>query len=819
MFEGEEKIMIYWYKKVIDDPGFECEKKVLVFSKTKDTDALVTAAIVSDMRKFETLSGTDNIKVAVLPGMDIPVFTADNAAASGDVTSVVKLVYEKIGELGGDANAAPVVEFMKKIVQLLTKQLNNEEIAKLIVAAVRMQYTWEHSGKLSNPLMVDAADYDSDLRAHTVSVLAEINDRFTKAITSVKASDNVTSFQKNCTDKFFIEIPTRQELIEAPSLLQIIPTFDEVCKPYSEPLAYSVAYSTALRGNQSLIHDIEGDKNHNTFELYDNEKVYFNAIDDWVKFNMKEQFGTAEGEVIDQDSQKYLTELITMLYMLHWRHCDSVPDEISDEDEEDDCDSRYSFNQNKEHKSNSIIILSEFLKEVSAEIGYKAYIYALIQIGRWGSRKPTAIVFDGVSKEFDLGIGVVRPRLGDISKYHVVKSNGKECKAIGVVVESKTFKDQTIGLDSGLMVGMMTETVMRGDDGGEISILQFYHAMDFINLVKNGTLSADGVTCSSGYWEVNETDGELPRVEVNELIVLYEKSKNNLTQFPFYRSQELIDLTVRVNQGKNTMPQSLLTIVNTRVADPMLTKHIGEAQFSTYDDILNIIADTSTSLNSTTAIIEYAILGNILPVYRRYAEKSVTTVSEALNAWADAMVGYKGLPSLEMSEASGSQKTTKPVTAFGSAQTVAVQKPEVASENMVVTNTSTVKETQEVPIMQEKASTESWYKIVPNDAQLVPMVLADDKVVGFAYLEKVPQQNNASKFYTRYTILGTSEGYSVRQDVTISLYKIIACLLHNIYLSTTGSAVRQVYFANDTAINEFKQTMMTLGKGGSVNIL
>ena len=172
--------------------------------------------------------------------------------------------------------------------------------------------------------------------------------------------------------------------------------------------------------NKAILHDIEGDRSHNRMEPYENEEEYFNALDKWVQFNMREQYGTTNGNVIDTVSQLYLQELIARLYMLHWRHCPDVPDEIDDSIGDDSAEAfgRYIF-KDKENRTNAVIILNDYLKEAAAELGYKVYLYAVIQIARWGARKPTAIVFDDYADEFDLGLGMVNKKLGDISKYVV----------------------------------------------------------------------------------------------------------------------------------------------------------------------------------------------------------------------------------------------------------------------------------------------------------------------------------------------------------------------------------------------------------------
>lgn len=796
--------MIYTYNREIDVPGFECTKKVLICNKDENGVAENTAAIIHDRKSFEKLKAEYDVKVAVIPGDSVPVLIVADNEPSSDVSAVQGLLYSKLSQLE-DADAALAAEFMKNLINALSKQLGDVESSKLIVLALRLQYNWEKSQKLQSPFFVDAVDYDTDLRDYTVTELGKMNEKFTNSLSMINAADNNTVFQETCTSKFFIEIPTEQELLDADSMHELMPLFDEICKPYADAVATTPRYKTVLAGNQSLIHDIEGDRKNNTDEVFDNEKSYYDAICEWIKFNMKEQYGTSDGDVIDNASERYLLELITTVYMLHWRHSENVPDEIDEDSSDDfDCEDRFVFN-NKRNSTNGVIILGEFLKEVSAEIGYKAYVLALIQIARWGARKPTSVVFEGYPREFNLEAGMVRAKVGDISQYSIVHSNGKDSRLLGIIVENKVFKDASVGITvDKIPVGIITETKMSKNSEDEVSLLDYYHFIDLIPLVKAGQTSIDGLEYVNGEWKITLPE-DYCEATVNELITSYERGKDSLLKFPFYRSKELIDLYTKVNRNTSSMLPNLFSIMNSRMSDTMLVKNTGDAKFDCYNDVLEIIASQRNMLNSTPTVIEYGIVGRLLPVYQEVCKSKLETTAEIIDAWDKALSVFDGLPTLE-------GKTTKKITSFGGDVNVPVPQKNNVIEKVVAASGTVVSERVSDGDNSAVTGSGDWYKIVAESTPVSPITLPDGRVIGYSALEKVNPSVPGKRGYTRYTVLTDAGNREVVQDNPISVYRIMALLLHNIYLMQTGASMRQVYFADQETLNTFKTVLNNISK-------
>lgn len=778
--------MLLTYKKEVMVGSLSVTKKILIGYRADGEEAYTTMNIFSMNDLLSKLRTDYAVKVAVFQENTTPVLVVPDETNSVDVSAVQQVLYCTF-----DCNAAAqdVTAVMKRLVGAITPQLNGDtELAKLIVSMCKLQYAWEKTGEIQSALFLNAADYDKDFRELTIESVNTINARFSNALAAINVADNSTVFQETCTSKLFIEIPSRTELDMAQDIHDLMPVFDELCKPYSVVAATKPGYASAFAGNQGMLHDIEGDRSNNTFKIFDNEREYYDALCQWVKYNMKEQYGTADGDVIDMLSEKYLAELITTLYMLHWRHSDNVPDEIDDSASDDlDCESRYLF-FGKENTVNGVIVLLEFLKEVSAEIGYKAYVDAVIQIARWGARKPTAIVFDGVAREFNLGLGMVKPKMGDLSQYSVIQSNGKNSRLAGLIVEAKQVRDNAAGFSSGIPVGVLTETKMKNSDGASVVLSECYHFVDFITLMKNGQLSLDGVSYDKGAWSVSLAD-DYCVVTVSDLIASFENMKDSLLKSPFYRSPELIELYSKVSRNTAKALPNLFTIVNGRLADPSLVQNTEKARFTSYNDILNIIADQSNMLNSTTAVLEYCVIGRLLPLYQEISKIGHDNFLKVLETWDVAMSLYDGLPVVSAST-SDAKPSTEKVTSFGD-------------------NNGAIKESVQTEVKTTEAKSD-WLHAVPADAEVIELIMPDGKVVGYCMAERIRTSSN--KGHVQYTILAKADGHRVVTDTKISIYRIMSLILHNIYMMQTGSSVRQVYFADVEAMNVLKVTLNTASK-------
>ena len=243
--------------------------------------------------------------------------------------------------------------------------------------------------------------------------------------------DNKTLKQNAYNDEFFINIPSYYSLSndELDDVGTLIPDLiNEVCKPYTERIAYTPDYKDV---KYTPIKLIEGQSSNNGNLIYTYNERYFKSLLAQVKENIKTYYEDASNnvQILDQDgdvkdnaiidpfSQDYLLELCKRLYSLHWSHNRAVPCSIAiDDTNSEDSDttlaeSKYEFylDERQGHGYiNALILLENFLKSVSTKCGYKVYVEAVLQLSRWGLDKPTALVFDNYDKVFILGTNEVK---------------------------------------------------------------------------------------------------------------------------------------------------------------------------------------------------------------------------------------------------------------------------------------------------------------------------------------------------------------------------------------------------------------------------
>lgn len=793
--------MIFYINKEVGTPGFECTKKVLLLWTDAD-NAYVTTDLLYTKSVFEKLKLSEGGRYCVFPDMNVPVITVEPTSSATGVTKIYDAV---INALDKCTTEELEMEVLKRYRAALAKQLDNPAIATKLISAIKVYRDWSVSGELTSALSIDAVDVDADLRSHTMKVIEEINSTFVSAINSIPPSENYTHFQEECTSEFFVEIPSRQVIADAENIFQVLPKKDELCVPYSDPAAYMPDYKQ--HGvSKFLFPLIEGEKENNGKPLYNNEEKFFMALTEWVQYNMREEFGTVDGGVLDKISESYLFGLASTLYMRHWQHCKFVPAEIADniETEDTDVESIFVFDVRggqEAPKYNAVIILQEYLKDVSAVLGYEAVIDAVIQISRWGSRKPTAICFENYEKEFRLADGLVKNKIGNIKDYFVKAVNGASCAIEGVIVDESAIRDPAVGYDRwNFPVGVVTVQHLTNSSAEEMNIYTYYHMVDFIRQVISGDLTVDGISVQDD--KVVVADGSVPSTEytVAELIEHYNATQDELLQFPFFRSKELTDLLVDLQLGNGRMPSNLLCIMNARVADPALMANISEANFGTKDELIDRISNGKVS--SKVTAVELMIAKTLLPVYQAVGKCDNATLPVAVQNWQDAMQGFAGEVSWfgQPVTVATTESSTTPITSFG---------------NNIATAESAPKGSTSAKTVSEQVS---WLKDVPADAPLCRVVCGDaaNETLCYCYVEKVAHmQGGVKKPYRRYTLLVDPAGRSVSDapESAVRIERIFAVLLHNIYMEQVkGSSMRQAFFENGEALNAIKKLLQERSK-------
>lgn len=675
--------MIYFIAKKISVPGFEGILPIVVGFTEGSDSVFGISELLSDSAVLESTKNTDyEISVAWLPGDRLPIVSfVPEDVSDEQVVNLSSLVdfIEQVKQKYGELNDTLIGRILQQVSN--TCELP-EAKRRLLISMMYLEYR-DSSIEESLGFPIKVGDcLHPNFMIETQKKIEEHNNQFSSVFKSISPDSNVTVFQSVCTDKFFLEIPDRSTLsmLDVEEYASVIPKRTSVCNPYTDKNAYSPDYKE-LGVGAFLIPLIEGDPANNFLGIQDNEIDYYNALNEWAQYNMAEEFKENNtGEVLDRLSQSYFTELADIIYSWHWAHNRNIPVSFSEgvsNDESDDfddstsdasADSRYAyhFREGEDfHLNNAIMTLNEFLAEASLTLGYKVYLEAIIKLGRWGTRKCTALGFDGFELVLDLGTNTVKRNLGSIDSYDVVEINGKNQILGSLISLGSKVADSSFGVEKiSIPVGMYLITTLKGKDGNTLPIGQYVSFIDAIKMIESGKLTIDGFDLVNGSTEISiELTDE---VTIKELLDEYRQNLDGFLQDPFYRSQELKDLSIRFGSGSNSQNLSMMAILDEAIRDPQLQQNF--KVYSLHDEselrdkmLKGIIYSPASALITN---VTSTIMPMLLELNRKYLE-SDRSLKSIWSLWKSALCEYAGINSFWVKEESSKAvKETKSMNAF-----------------------------------------------------------------------------------------------------------------------------------------------------------
>lgn len=471
-------MLFYVQRDVLMPNGTTQPVKILIGAKiTGSTTILEATELMKDASQLELISSECVPKIAAFSKDSLLYVTADEIYDNSVAVDVVVKAVEQVLNSAEGATLKPAQSSMliNKLVNM-TQGAIDEQTATCIVWYALKFVEYEKNKALTGPINVGPSYYDPRFIAQTQMIVNEINSALAWPYSELAPQDNETNLQNTCTDKLFIELPSRNQFMQEDfKMSNVLPTITSLCDPYKGlQLEDITEYKNDIHVPQSMYPMFEGVTKNNTFKLYDNEQLYYKSLIEWVQFNMK---NSALGDVdlsvtnpnIDKLSQSYLEELAKLLYTRHWYHNINIPIynplESSDDDmmdlvsdsSGDSVTSDYKFRATASEKDairagikeftmssstrvNALEQLVEFLTEASLSAGYIAYIQAIIQLARWGERKPTCIIIEGYSLVFSLGDNKIKPYMGDISDYTLVEVDGCPVNATAALYNDITIK-------------------------------------------------------------------------------------------------------------------------------------------------------------------------------------------------------------------------------------------------------------------------------------------------------------------------------------------------------------------------------------------
>lgn len=704
--------MIYFYNKKIDFPGFdEDSMPVITGTMIKEGNGsgpvfLQTVDYLTDSNYFEFAKDAGvELTIVWLPSMVTPLLTFDLEAArlsekaNSNVMNITP-VHGQIEKMYNTYNGDIPKEVLKKFVNFLNERFASiipVEDAPSVVAMVYEQVKYEHDAEFNTPVKVGTAAINADFMTVTSQQIEKHNKMFDTTASILDSASNATLYQNACTDELFIKIPEIDILSRTPEekISTLIPRRAEVCQPYTDVNAYKANYKQ-LNVPSYLIPMIEGNPDNNGLPIQENEKRYFDTLMDWTAHNVLNALGEGSELFIDEDSELYFIELMTHVYMWHWSHNRNVPVEISEQinDDSDDEDESSSSNNEVASKNSyqyiegesitaindAILALKEFMRDACAKLGYKVYPEAIVQLARWGTRKPTALVFEGYDWMFTLGNNEAVPYVGNISDYKLQETNGCQYRFSGMislkneVADSKHFKITSIEIPVGVI---LKGKLVHSQTSNVIEVFKYYAMPDFIHLMKEDALTIDGITYDKSSDSFSGDDSNNILIDIKTLLDDYQSSRNSFLQNPWYRDKSLLDLCLKFGSKKDDSQQNLMTIINNAIADPMLSESIKTHRVSNMDELREkmlsgVIYSVSTAVDINVASIYLPLLIKLNSQF-----KIGDHISRVLEIWnsvkefpaVDAFMyasEKENTPAeSEPTSSTGITDATKPVEAFG----------------------------------------------------------------------------------------------------------------------------------------------------------
>ena len=794
--------MLYYYNKEEMLSTGSIAKKILVIYYNGEK-SFTTQQILSDINLFNEVKTKYNAKVAVFDA--VPVITVEPTTDVSAIDSFWVAIGKDFTESFNPQVAANWISKLSTKVDIQT--------LKILIPGIAAQSLWEHTGELDASITFGPSDIDMSVMQETTAYFNSRIKSNTQVFKSISDSENVTKYQADPSDDLFIEIPEAFTLQNCDNPLELIPDRSMVFKPYTNPAYATKRYKELGTISNGDLAKIEGQISNNSFDLYENEKKYYAALTEWVDFNINTAFPSGDGSVLDNTSLSYLEALIAEIYCWNWSHVSTVPDEISavrDPENPEDVEYEYEFIHTDKASFNSITLLQGFINEVYvATKDPHVYVNAIIQLARWGSRKPTDIVFEGYETKFDLGAGMCTSHV-DLSTYKLkIYEDGSDNDFVGFVTDDLTYRDTSINGSKSWSVplGFVTCRVYESADGIAPAQTRYdvHSFMEAIPLIKSGKLKVQGVYYKEGVW--NFGVDLINSFTVSEIARILTDAKLK-SEFAIHRCQETEDKCIN------------LQIPSSGIITNEVTPFFEVATYTNLREIINSFNVTDAASFRTfimkfrcsaSATMSVFVLTKLLHLLEVLESDNADTSVSAFERWDNAL-NAKTAPSATVSE----------VNAFSDDKTVSTEPQQTVSEPVIqqpvtpqvapTMQAESAPQTEQPSFVKPVVGNTSWAQVVPDNAIVYPVVNADGGVVCYTAIAKKQQPKNPSKPYKQFLLLSKPGNRTVDEEHKISINAIAARILHTLYLEkVSASMLRQVYIGDSEVLIVLRDYFNSLG--------
>lgn len=825
--------------------------KILIGAKLANSDIVLEATkMMVDASALESIKTECSPKIAAFDKDSLLYVTLEsiyNESNAIDVAAVIKLI-SNIYSAGKEYTA----QHTKMIMQQLVAKCNLDEDTATCVVWYTLEFLkYEREGKLVGPINVGPSYYDQKFFTSTQLLINEINAETTWPFSKIKPEDNVTVFQNTATDTLFIELPNRNQFLQDEfNIMSIMPAVSDLCEPYRGiPIDDITLYKSDERISPTHYRLFEGEASNNTCEIFENEKLYYDSLIEWVKFNMK---NAALGDIdvspsnpnLDKISQNYLEELAKVLYTRHWYHNINIPIYNPMEQDEDDdmlemvSDSNvvsdYKFRPSLEERDrikggimeidlvsskrvNALERLVDFLSEASLSVGYIAYIQAIIQLARWGDRKPSNIIIDGYSLVFSLNDNKIKPYMGNISNYQLVEVDGCPVKAIAGLYHDVPLKCREFLLANNYSAKNITAPVglnvvkqlQNQTNSGPKQIMSYmsYSIIDVVNsYINNGDLKIAGISFDGDKFTADDAIALDPSytysVMQNNI-----KEEDNLESL-FKASQDLEDYLIElgINSAKIITHFDILS----RCARHDDFDAIAEAMhFSSKADFIEKRNNKIIKSPLEAFVFNYGM--KLFKVYIKVSLRLNELQSERAITMSDVLNVYKEILAdnpidLFAEDNSSVEKQTnvdvQPMNVFANVNTESTQTT-TQSTNTVDNTTTNVSSVNENNTKQQQNATDrfSFIKEPQKDCEYVRLLDNKNACIGYFTKERVTVMTAKGPHDLERMILLTPDQVSgvpankIVGDMPIT--KILYRMIFNLHSYEINSTERIVLFFSD----------------------
>lgn len=650
------------YKADVVVPGqTQATTEDVVLGIYDDGKRVFSNQLIKIYKLFEHYNASVPLKLSLRGNSPVIISTGGRAL---EITKMHKQITDLIDKRG----LKIVVKNKQSLYNTVNQQLggNNLDLATFIIDAL----IDERMVKLSLKDIDNFPVMDIDKNFASI-ILDELHNREVAKYTT-------NLFQKECTDKLSLALPSRALLAnEDIEYGDLVPKRSEICDPYTIPAMYTTDYKAPGSGVPASMYPlVEGKASNNTLPIQDNEREMYDKLVKWMQGNVVAEYGKSaldtedKNVVLDINTQEYLNTLMCAIYSWHWSHNPNVPfydpeEKSTGDDDDSDTSSKYSYHikpgEEFNMRINAYFPLQNFVKDAAITLGYKVYAEAIVKLCRWGSRKPSALYFDGYPKIFELGTNRVRSYLGNISDYkQAIDSDGCNLIAKKIIYDNTRITSTDYTVANGYKyntfptsIGVVFAQIYtnKNDPSRKIQLESYYSMLDIVILLMMNEKGIPTEFKPKGFSV--DKDGKIhapellkDSVTMDELVAKYNSEKGSLMADPFYKNKVLQDLAINLKCESTTgIAMTHFSIISDSIqAD--FNNDYKDNEFHSKEELADKMASwiIQSAETATTLMIAKKLLPIVIDVNNECINgKTTKDVETILNAYRNAIIkhGYK----------------------------------------------------------------------------------------------------------------------------------------------------------------------------------